>query len=60
LAHTVTRHAAAGLMIQQGAHPRTMMGRLGHASISVTMNTYGHLIPAVDEGLSQAMTAYRV
>ena len=38
------RHTAVALAIQAGAHPKAIQSRLGHASIGVTMNTYGHLI----------------
>jgi len=38
------RHTAVALAIQAGAHPKAIQARLGHASIGVTMNTYGHLI----------------
>lgn len=45
------RHTAAALAIQAGAHPKAIQSRLGHASIGVTMNTYGHLI---DDGTELA------
>lgn len=38
------RHTAVALAIAAGAHPKAIQARLGHASIGVTMNTYGHLI----------------
>lgn len=38
------RHTAVALAIQAGAHPKAIQSRLGHASIGVTMDTYGHLI----------------
>jgi integrase len=43
------RHTYATLLISQGAHPRVVMDRLGHSSIQITMNTYGHLFPSEDE-----------
>jgi integrase len=39
------RHTCASLMIQAGAHPKAIQLHLGHASIEVTMNLYGHLFP---------------
>lgn len=39
------RHTCASLMIQVGAHPKAIQLHLGHASIEVTMNLYGHLFP---------------
>jgi integrase len=30
-------------LIAQGAHPKEIQARLGHTSITTTLNTYGHL-----------------
>ena len=38
------RHSAATLLPAQGVHPRYIMELLGHSSISLTMNTYGHIL----------------
>jgi integrase len=37
------RHTYAALMIAAGAHPKLLQAQLGHTSINVTLNTYGHL-----------------
>ena len=31
------------------------MQRLGHSSIKVTLDTYGHLFPALDEALTEGL-----
>lgn len=31
------------------------MERLGHSSITVTLNTYGHLFPGLDEALTDGL-----
>jgi hypothetical protein len=31
------------------------MERLGHSSIKVTLDTYGHLFPALDESLTEGL-----
>ena len=49
------RHTFASFLIVQGAHPRAMMERLGHSSINVTLGTYGHLLPGVDEELTRKL-----
>jgi hypothetical protein len=37
-----------------------MMQRLGHSSVTVTLNTYGHLMPGLEERLTEALDdAYR-
>jgi integrase len=38
------RHSAATLLLAQGVHPRYIMELLGHSTISLTMNTYGHIL----------------
>ena len=45
------RHTCAALAIAQGAHPKAVQERLGHASIRLTLDTYGHLMPGLDEQL---------
>ncbi len=37
------RHTAASLRIDAGVHPKAVADHLGHASISTTMDVYGHL-----------------
>lgn len=43
------RHTHAALLIAQGEHPKTIQSRLGHASISTTLDVYGHLFEGLDE-----------
>lgn len=51
------RHTYAAMLIAQGAHPRAMMERLGHSTIQVTLGTYGHLFPNLEESLDHALNA---
>ena len=39
------RHSCATFLIAQGVHARVVMEILGHSQISVTMNTYAHVLP---------------
>jgi integrase len=43
------RHAAASLFIEQGFSPKRVQALMGHSTIQVTFDTYGHLFPAPDE-----------
>ena len=45
------RHTCAALCISLGAHPKAIQERLGHSSITVTLDRYGHLVPKLDETL---------
>jgi integrase len=46
------RHTAAAMMIAQGAHLLVVKQRLGHSSISVTADRYGHLYPSLEAALT--------
>ena len=35
--------------MKAGIHPKTMSERLGHATVAITMDTYTHAIPALQE-----------
>lgn len=49
------RHTYAALLISQGAHPRAIMERMGHSTITVTLDNYGHLFPKLDAHLDDAL-----
>jgi integrase len=40
------------LAIAEGAHPKAIQTRMGHSSINVTLDRYGHLFPELDEVLA--------
>lgn len=43
------RHTHTSLMLKQGVHPKIVQERLGHATISVTLDTYSHVAPGLQE-----------
>jgi integrase len=49
------RHSYAAMLIGQSAHPRAIMERMGHSTIAVTLDTYGHLLPKIDAQLDVAL-----
>ncbi|MDR7278896.1 tyrosine-type recombinase/integrase [Catenuloplanes atrovinosus] len=51
------RHTHAALLISAGVPLTAIQRRLGHSSIAVTSDLYGHLLPVVDEGIMAAVTA---
>ena len=47
------RHTHASLLLKQGAHPKVVQERLGHASIQVTLDTYSHVAPGLQEAAAK-------
>ena len=43
------RHSHASLMLKQGVHPKIVQERLGHVSIQVTLDTYSHVAPGLQQ-----------
>lgn len=43
------RHTSATLLINSGVHAKIISERLGHASITTTMNVYGHALQSADK-----------
>ncbi|MCH8205632.1 MAG: site-specific integrase [Chloroflexi bacterium] len=43
------RHAHASLMLRQGIHPKIVQERLGHSTIAITLDTYSHVTPGLQE-----------
>jgi len=43
------RHSHASLMLKQGTHPKIVSERLGHANIGITLDTYSHILPGLQE-----------
>jgi integrase len=51
------RHTCASLLLAQGVHPRVVMETLGHSQISLTMDTYSHVIPSLQREAADRMDA---
>jgi integrase len=47
------RHTHASLMLKQGAHPKIVQERLGHATISTTLDLYSHVAPGLQEAVAK-------
>ena len=43
------RHTAASLLLANGEHPKVVQEMLGHFSITLTMDTYSHVMPDMQE-----------
>lgn len=43
------RHSAATLLMSQGVHPKVVQEFLGHSTITMTMDTYSHVLPSMQQ-----------
>ena len=58
------RHAHATILLEEGVHPKVVQERLGHSSVSTTLDIYSHVVPSlqqaaarkIDEGLELTPT----
>ena len=50
------RHSSVALAIVAGAHPKAIQARMGHSSINVTLDRYGHLFPELDEAIAASFS----
>ena len=48
------RHTHASLMLKQGTHPKVVQERLGHASIQITIDTYSHVVPGLQQAAAES------
>jgi integrase len=46
---TALRHFCASWLIEQGFSPKRVQALLGHSSIQMTFDVYGHLFPSLED-----------
>jgi integrase len=51
------RHTHATLALAAGVHPKVVQERLGHANIAITLDTYSHAVPALEEQAARTVAA---
>lgn len=49
------RHTHATLLLARGVHPKIVQERLGHSSITMTLDLYSHLIPSLQEAAAKSL-----
>jgi integrase len=47
------RHTHASLMLKAGVHPKVVQERLGHSTIAITLDTYSHVAPGLQEAAAR-------
>src|SRR5215212_9762507 len=51
------RHTCATLLLSEGVNVKVVSELLGHASITITLNTYSHVLPDMQDSAADAMEA---
>ncbi|MNR86726.1 putative prophage phiRv2 integrase [compost metagenome] len=51
------RHSCATLLLAAGENPKVVSERLGHASITLTLDTYSHVLPTMQQGAAEKLEA---
>ena len=49
------RHTCASWLIRLGVNPKGIMEQPGHSSITMTLHTYGYVVPGWDEKQAQGL-----
>ncbi len=47
------RHSHASIMLKAGVHPRVVQERLEHSTIAITLDTYSHVFPGLQEAAAK-------
>jgi integrase len=51
------RHTHATLALAAGIHPKVVQERLGHSNVGITLDTYSHAVPAMQEDAAAKVAA---
>jgi integrase len=51
------RHSVASILLAQGVHPKVVSEQLGHATIALTLDTYSHVIPSLQQEAAAVVAA---
>ena len=51
------RHTWATLALRAGVHPKVVQERLGHANIRITLDTYSHVLPDMQESAAELVAS---
>lgn len=49
------RHTHATLLLSNGVHVKVISERLGHSNIKVTLDTYSHVLPSMQEEVARKL-----
>ena len=51
------RHSVASILLTRGVHPKVVSEMLGHATIALTLDTYSHVIPSLQQEAASVVAA---
>lgn len=49
------RHTHATLLLRQGIHPKVVSERLGHSTTGITLDTYSHVLPDMQDEAAEKL-----
>ena len=49
------RHTHATIMLKLGEHPKVVSERLGHSNVNITLNTYSHVLPNMQQDAARKL-----
>lgn len=52
------RHTSATLLLTKGVHPKVVQERLGHSQISMTLDTYSHVMPSLQRDAANTLDSF--
>jgi integrase len=51
------RHSAATLLLLAGEHPKVVSERLGHSTVALTLDTYSHALPTLQQQATEKIAS---
>jgi integrase len=51
------RHSHASHLLRAGVHPKIVSERLGHSTVGITLDTYSHILPGMQEDAVRMLDA---
>jgi integrase len=49
------RHTMATILLESDVHPKKVQERLGHSKIAITMDTYSHVLPSMQQDVARKL-----
>ena len=53
------RHSGATLLLAANEHPKIVSERLGHSSVTITLDVHSHVLPSMQQGASDKLERFQ-